>query len=112
MYVYIKSKSLLKITEAHINPSSFQKMRVKLAVQLFSHTMASTIRTCIETNGLKSKTAKNTADFVDFINKLFDCLNSKTLYTSNLYNCGLSDSGIVKPFVNEAATYFINLQKK
>jgi hypothetical protein len=39
----IKSKSLLKITEAHINPSSFQKMRVNLAVQLFSHTMASTI---------------------------------------------------------------------
>ncbi|KAL4121023.1 hypothetical protein QTP88_013608 [Uroleucon formosanum] len=107
----IKSKSLLKITEAHINPSSFQKMRVKLAVQLFSHTMASTIRTCIETNELKSNTAKNTANCVDFINKLFDCLNSKTLYTSNPYNCGLSDSGVVKPFLNEAATYFINLQK-
>ncbi|KAL4090996.1 hypothetical protein QTP88_025743 [Uroleucon formosanum] len=107
----IKSKSLLKITEAHIDPSSFQKMRVKLAVQLFSHTMASTIRTCIETNELKSNTAKNTANFVDFINKLFDSLNSKTLYTSNPYNCGLSDSGVVKPFLNEAATYFINLQK-
>jgi len=107
----IKSKSLLKITEAHIYPSSFQKMRVKLAVQFFSHTMASTIRTCIETDELKSQTAKNTADFVDFINKLFDCLNSKTLYSSNPYNCGLSDSGTVKPFLNNAAIYFINLQK-
>jgi len=107
----IKSKALLKITEAHINPSSFQKMRVKLAVQLFSHTMASTIRTCIETNELKSKTAKNTSDFVEFINKLFDCLNSRTLHSSNPYNCGLSDSGIVKPFLNEAIKYFIDLQK-
>ncbi|KAE9528673.1 hypothetical protein AGLY_012248 [Aphis glycines] len=92
----IKSKSLLKITEAHTYPSSFQKMRVKLAVQFFSHTMASTIRTCIETDELKSQTAKNTADFVDFINKLFDCLNSKTLYSLNPYNCGLSDSGITQ----------------
>lgn len=51
-------------------------MRVKLAVQLLSHTMATIIRTCIETDQLKSSTAKDTADFIDVINKLFDCLNS------------------------------------
>jgi len=75
-------------------------MIVKLAVQLFSHTMEPTIRTCIEINELKIKTVKNTADFVDFINKLL-----VTLFSSNTYNCGLSDSGFVKPikpFLNEA----------
>jgi len=53
-------------------------MQVKLAVQLLSHTMASTIRTCIRTKQLQSKTANNTADFIEFVNK-FDCLNSRTL---------------------------------
>lgn len=33
-----------KITEAHIHPSSFQKMNVRLAVQLLSRTVACAIR--------------------------------------------------------------------
>lgn len=106
-----KSRALLKITDAHINPSSFQKMRVKLAVQLLSHTMASTIRTCIGTKQLLSKTANNTAEFIEFVNKLFDCLNSRTLFSKNAYSCALSDTGIVKPFLIEASTYFENVQK-
>lgn len=106
-----KSRALLKITDAHINPSSFQKMRVKLAVQLLSHTMASTIRICIGTKHLLSKTANNTAEFIEFVNKLFDCLNSRTLFSKNEYNCVLSDSGIVKPFLTKASTYFQNVQK-
>jgi len=81
-----KSRALLKNTDAHIRPNSFQKMRVKLAAQVFSHTMSSTIRTCISTKELKNETANNTADFVEFVDKLFDCLNSRTLYSSNPYN--------------------------
>lgn len=86
-------------------------MGVKLAVQLLSYTMASTIRTCIGTNQLLSKTANHTADFIEFVNKLFDCLNSRTLFSKNPYNCALSDSGIVKPFLIEVSTYFQNIQK-
>lgn len=104
-----KSKALLKITNAHIFPNSFQKMRVKLATQLLSHSMASTIRTCIQTNELKNKHAPDIADFVDFMNKLFDCLNNRTLISSNSYNCALSDIGKVKEFLLEASTYFENL---
>jgi len=83
-------------------------MRVKLAMQLL-------FVLALKPTNQKVRKTKNTADFVDFINKLFDCLNSRTLYSSNPYNCGLSDSGIVKPikpFLNEAVKYFIDLQKK
>uniref|UniRef100_A0A2H8TT66 Transposable element P transposase n=1 Tax=Melanaphis sacchari TaxID=742174 RepID=A0A2H8TT66_9HEMI len=41
------SRSLLKITENHINPGPFQMMSCKLAMQLFSNTMAATIKTCV-----------------------------------------------------------------
>lgn len=70
-----KSRALLKITKSHIYPNSFQKMRVKLVSQLFSHTMGSVICTCVATNELKSSTAIDTAYFVDLMNKLFDCVH-------------------------------------
>jgi len=73
--------------------------------------MTSTIRTCIGTNQLVSKTANNTADFIEYASKLFDCLNSRTLFSKNPYNCALSDSSIVKPYLIEASTYFQNIQK-
>lgn len=107
-----KSRALLKITDAHIiKPNSFQKMNVKLAVQLLSNSMAYTIRTCITTNELKSNTASDTEDFIDFNNKLFDCLNSRTLFGKNRYNCALTDSGAVKSFLLDALNYFIDLVK-
>lgn len=107
----LKSRALLKITDTHINPNSFQKMRVKFAVQIFSNTMASTIRTCVSTNELFSETALDTADFADFMNRLFDCLNSRSLYSKNIYNCALSDTNCVKQFLITASSYFVDLYK-
>jgi len=37
-------------------------MNVKLATQIFSHSMASALRTCISAAELKSKTASDTAE--------------------------------------------------
>ncbi|KAL4153780.1 hypothetical protein QTP88_001613 [Uroleucon formosanum] len=106
-----KSKSLVKITDAHIYPNSFHKMRVKLAVQLLSNSMAAAIRTCMQTGQLQNNTSSNTADFIEFINHLFDCLNSKSLYSHNPYLYSLTDLGTVKNFLIEASQYFTNLQK-
>lgn len=106
-----KSKALIKITDSHIHPTSFQKMRVKLAVQVFSHSMSSAIRTCAETEQLLSKTAFDTADFIEFMNNLFDCLNSRSLFSHNQYNAALNHSGTVKTFLLEASKYFLNLTK-
>jgi len=69
------------------------------------------MRTCIQTDQLQSKNAQDTADFVNFMNKLFGCLNSRTLINSNPYNCALSDVGKVKPFLIKASTYFTNMHK-
>lgn len=101
----------MKITDAHIRPNSFQKMSVKLAAQVLSHTMSSNIRTCISIKELKIETANNTADFVEFIDKLFDCLNSRTLYNSNSYKSALTNNSKVKDFLSKACDYFKNLVK-
>lgn len=106
-----RSKTLIKITDSHIHPTSFQKMRVKLAVQVFIHSMSSAIRTCAETEQLLSKTAFDTADFIEFMNNLFDCVNSRSLFSHNQYNAALNHSGTVKTFLLEASKYFLNLTK-
>lgn len=106
-----RSKTLIKITDSHIHPTSFQKMRVKLAVQVFIHAMSSAIRTCAETEQLLSKTAFDTADFIEFMNNLFDCVNSRSLFSHNQYNEALNHSGTVKTFLLEASKYFLNLTK-
>lgn len=86
-------------------------MRVKLASQLLSSSMAAAIRTCVATGQICSKTALDTADFVQFMNNLFDCLNSRSLYNCNPYKTALTHSGNVKIFLLESLNYFSNLKK-
>jgi len=96
----------------HIYPLILsKKIRVKFATQVFSYSMASTMRTCIQTKQLQNKNAQDTADFVDCMNKLFDCLNSRTIISNNPYNCALSDVVKEKPFLMKASTYFTNMYK-
>ncbi|KAL4126514.1 hypothetical protein QTP88_010736 [Uroleucon formosanum] len=64
-----------------------------------------------ETGQLCSKTAIDTADFIEFMNNLFDCLNSRSLYSNNPYNAALTHTGIVKTFLINASKYFVNLKK-
>ncbi|KAL4126560.1 hypothetical protein QTP88_010781 [Uroleucon formosanum] len=90
------SRALLKLTDSHMNPNPFQKMNCKLALQVFSNSVAAVLKTCIATGQIKSKTATATADFVQELNNLFDCLNSKTLYSFNIYSCALNEE---KPYL-------------
>lgn len=85
------SRALLKITDIHINPGPFQKMKCKLALQLFSNSMTAVIKTCVTTGQIKSTTGAATANFIKHMNDLFDCLNSKSLFNSNPKMCALSE---------------------
>lgn len=84
--------TLLKVTEKHINPNSFQKMNVKSATQVFSRTFYSSMVTVISTGELKSVTSKSTAKFVLRLNDIFDCLNSQGQFKGNYLGRPLSDT--------------------
>lgn len=67
-----------KITKVHIYPNSFQKMSVKLAVQVFSNSVAGAIQSLIPLNVFEDKEiATSTLKFTKKLNKLFDILNGK-----------------------------------
>lgn len=72
-----------------MNLGPFQLMSCNLAMQLFSNSMAATIKTCIMSKQLKSNTALNTLDMVKEFN-LLDVLNSKLLFDKNKFKCVIS----------------------
>lgn len=80
------SRALLKITDSHMNPGPFQLMSCKLAMQLFSNSMAAAMETCIMSKQLQSNTALNTLDMIKELNHLLDVLNSKSLFDKNHSN--------------------------
>ncbi|KAJ8971981.1 hypothetical protein NQ317_010077 [Molorchus minor] len=49
------TRSMVEITERHINPTTFQRMRVTHAVQVFRNSVAAAIMTCAATHQLLSR---------------------------------------------------------
>lgn len=63
-----------KLTDKHIKPNTFQKMKVKYATQLISHTVSAALKSAVEVKKLDSSALK-TADTIEKMNDLFDILN-------------------------------------
>ena len=64
------SRAAPKLTDRHINPNNFQKMNVKLAVQVFSGSVARAMMTGLNTNELINPNCLITANFVWNINNI------------------------------------------
>lgn len=86
-----------KLTEVHVNPNNFQKMKVKLATQVLSAILSAAFNTYISLGVLPLKTTF-TAEFIERFNKLFDILNSSTLYNSNPNKKAFTNSNEQKIF--------------
>ena len=79
-----------KLTEKHIQPNGFQKMKVRLATQILSQTVASTISTHVAL-GLLPTTAMGTAELLSNMDNIFDSLNSSSFNTPKKYRKPLSN---------------------
>ncbi len=82
-------RSCPKLTEKHINPNDFMKMKVKYATQTLSHTVASTISTYVSLNALPPS-AVGTAELISNFDNIFDCLNSSSLNSPKTYRKAMS----------------------
>lgn len=108
MYNYDKSKDYRlcpKLTDEHIYPNSFQKMKVKYAAQVLSHSVSVALNWFVDFKLLPSA-AKLTADFLHKMNNLFDILNSSHLNNFNIFKG--SEQHI--NFLNEMITFFKELK--
>ena len=66
-----------KLTKKHMHPNRFQKMKVKYATQVLSHTVSAAISTYVSVGKLPSA-ACGTAELLMKLDQTFDCLNSSS----------------------------------
>lgn len=98
-----------KLTDSHINPNNFQKMKVKLATQVLSHTVASGMNTYISLGALPAE-AMSTVEVIEKFNKLFDVLNSSFKNTYTMYQTVFKGEKYQLDFLNEMYDFIQNLQ--
>ena len=102
-------RSAPKLTEKHVRPNNFNKMKVKLATQLLSHTVAATICMYVSVGALPSN-AMGTAELIEKFDSIFDCVNSSTLHSTKVLKCALSDQTKHQDFMKEAIGFIKGLK--
>ena len=106
-YIYNMKKTLTikmkdKLTKKHIELTGFSKMRVNLATQVLSLSVAANIKTIYSLSNAPSKSdALETAEFCEFFNNLFDIFNSKKS-NSYIYKNPLTQNYQSMEFLNKA----------
>lgn len=77
-----------KLTRDHIDVPPFSTMRVRLATQLLSQTVAAGLHTYCQLGKIHSK-GVHTAEFVEQMDLLFDCFNSSHLSSPKKFRCAV-----------------------
>lgn len=101
----IKARVNTRLTEKHLNPVGREKMNVRLATQVFSHTVQAALLTAAQMPEFGAA-AEETAMFVGKINDCFDALNSKTLYgRSNLHSALSTKNNTAEEFLEDMVAW-------
>ena len=84
-------------------------MKVKLATQVLSHTVAATICMYVSVGALPPS-AMGTAEFIEKFDSIFDCVNSSTLHSTKVLKCALSDQTKHQEFMKESIGFIKGLK--
>ncbi|KAJ8911783.1 hypothetical protein NQ315_008836 [Exocentrus adspersus] len=101
----------LKVFSTVCDQDSYMKMKVKVAAQQLSHSVAACIETWVAFKDLPSEAAF-TAEFCHLIDSLFDSLNSSNLYSDDgkKYRCALTEESPHVEFWSEILQQMRNWQ--
>ena len=97
-----------KLTYDHIYLPMFTKMRVNLAAQVLSHSVAAGIST-LQRLGHLPEEAKATAEFVEFMDRLFNTFNSSNLNSHQCMGHAISENSGHMEFLNESLIFLNSL---
>ena len=98
-----------KLTDKHIHPNNFDKMKVKYATQVLSYTVAVGICTYVSMGGLPFS-AMGTSEFVSKFDSIFDCVNSSMLQTSKKLRCAINEKSFHIEFLKESINFIKKLK--
>lgn len=97
----LRNRLAPKLTESHIKPTNFEKMRVKFATQVLSATVAASLETYVSLKCLPQE-ASDTVTLISHADKLFDIFNSSSLNNVKLYNRKFSGEIHQIDFLNDS----------
>jgi leucyl-tRNA synthetase len=98
-----------KLTDSHIFPNNFEKMKGKYAAQMLRATVAAAMSLSIRFRFLPAS-ASGTTEFLERIDKLFDLFNSSTTSTANKYNRAFKGLDYQMDFLKECYQFFDNVE--
>lgn len=101
-----------KLTKKHVVDWERHDMNVRIAVETFSESVASSIEVLMNQNVPEFQGAEATILFIRTMNTLFDCFNSWSSFNQNVYKNKLSPDNkrIVFDFFTQTMKYFNQLQ--
>lgn len=94
-----------KLSDSHMNPSPFGKMKVKYATQVLSVTVLAGMDLYIRF-GVLPAAAVGTSELIDRFDKLFDILNSSSLHCSKMYDRAFKNDDYQKEFISDCKEVF------
>lgn len=98
-----------KLTDSHLHPSNFEKLKVRLASQVLSHTVASGMNMSISLGVLPSE-AFATVETIERFNNLFDMLNAFSLRDPNKFKTVYEGSQFQIDFLKETIDFLSQLR--
>ena len=104
-----KLKLAPKLTDKRFNLAPFATMRVHLATQIFSHSVAAGIYTHVSLGALEQE-AEHTAQLVEMVDGLFDCFNTGNLSNAKELQRALTASSPHWDHLNLCKSAFTTLQ--
>ena len=100
-----------KLKDKHIDLPPFAGMRVNLAAQVLSHTVAAGISTLVVLKQL-TEDAKFTAEFIEHFDVLFNSFNSRNLKSSQKMGMAFSDKSGHNTFLRESFKFLDTIKKR
>ena len=98
-----------RLTKTHTDQSPFSSMRVNLAAQIFSHTVAAGLCCYIDLGIITDAEAVHTADFLKLVDGLFDVFNSRTMADKKLLRRPITDHSCHWQHLDKCADEFRQL---
>jgi DNA transposase THAP9 len=95
-----------KLTKKHIDLPAFSKMKVKLAAQVLSSSVAAGL---VTQASLLGADAQETADFVKGFDEIFDAVNSSQLTCEKPLRCAMSSNSVHLSYFHTALTWLNSL---
>lgn len=98
-----------RLTDSHIFPNNFEKMKVKFASQVFSQTVSAGLNLYIRFGALPAS-AVSTAEFIEMMDKLFDILNSSTLANVKQFRRAFKAEEYQVDFLKDCLNFFTQIK--